>query len=374
MRPARAAVQRNRRAVESRTTIEKLVPVFRLPILSLLTLLLAAPALRQATPEPDPMRTFLRGQMGFSASDLAALDAGRAVARQMKTRDPVDVNIFGAVRVDAAPEAFAQQLQNIDALERKLGINQVGKFHEPPQLADLDGLTLERDDFADLQSCRVGDCALQLPAAAIERFRKEVNWHAPDARQTADRVFRAILFARLETYRTGGLPAIEPYQDRAAPISVAEDFRLLSSPGDMPVDLPELAYFLRAYPKATLPGATNVFYWNKGEFGMKPTTRLNHLVIYPAPQPSSGRLRYVAATSQIYGNHYFSATLELRSVVDDPVQPGKRFYLFYTTKSRVSGLTSFVGVLIRPMVRSRARSGMERYLGVTKKVVEDAAR
>ena len=56
--------------------------------------------------------------------------------------------------------------------------------------------------------------------------------------------------------------------------------------------------------------------------------------------------------------------------MDDPQAPGKRFYLLYTTKSRVSGLTGFMKAILRPLVRSRARSGMERYLETTKKALE----
>ena len=85
-----------------------------------------------------------------------------------------------------------------------------------------------------------------------------------------------------------------------------------------------------------------------------------------APEP----LRYVMATKQLYANHYFSATLELRTIVDDPQAPGRGIYLLYTTKSRVSGLTGFIGTLIRSIVRSRARSGMEQFLTLTRKAVE----
>jgi hypothetical protein len=72
----------------------------------------------------------------------------------------------------------------------------------------------------------------------------------------------------------------------------------------------------------------------------------------------------------VYSSHYFSATLELRTVVDDPARAGHGFYLLYTTKSRVTGLTGFMGTLIRGLVRSRARSGMERYLTITRRMVE----
>jgi hypothetical protein len=287
----------------------------------------------------------------------------------METRDAVDVNIFGAVRINASAETFVEQLRNIDVFERKLGVLQAGTFHDPPRPADLSGLTLEASDVRDLQRCRPSNCELQLPADEIARFHRDVNWRAGNAKEMADGLFRVVMLERLQAYRSGGLTALA-YHDRGEPISVADDFRLLSSPGDLPVELPELVQYLRSYPRSTLPRATDVFYWNKGEFGMKPTIRLNHLVIYPLTGAAADGPRYVVATSQVYANHYFSATLELRTVIDDPERPGRAFYLFYTTKSRVSGLTGFIGMLIRPMVRGRARSGMERYLAVTKRTLE----
>ena len=342
----------------------------RVPILSLLAVMtVAAPAARPLPGAPDLPRAFLRDQMGFSARDLSALEAGRPVARQMATREAVDVNIFGAVRIEAPAEAFVRQLREIEAFERKLGILQAGRFQNPPQLADLNGLTLEPKDIHDLQRCRPGHCELQLPADDIERFRREVDWRGGDVSGQANRLFRRILFDRLQAYQARGLAPLT-YHDRGTPISAAADFRLLSAPGDLPIALPGLVQYLSAYPAAPLPGATDVFYWNKGEFGMKPTIRLNHLVVYPlnGAAAASGH-RYVVATSQIYADHYFSATLELRTLVEDPSRPGG-FYLFYTTKSRVSGLTGFMGLLIRSTVRSRARSGMERYLAVTKRTLE----
>lgn len=347
------------------------MPIFKLtPIVSLLAIVLAAAPAGQTNAPRDPVRSFLTGQMGFTTADLSSLDAGNAVARQMKVREAVDVNIFGAVRIDAPAEAFVQQLRNIDAFERKLGILQVSNLREPPQPADFDGLTLEATDVADLVECRAGSCDLQLPASAITKFQSELGQRGVNTTETSNRLFRTFLFDRLQLYRTGGLPLVGAYHDRARPIWAANEFSVLASPGDLPVDLPELTYYLRAYPNATLPGSSDVFYWNKGAFGLKPTVRLNHLVIYPMPAGAPHRVRYVVATSQIYANHYFSSTLELRSLLDDPAQPGKRFYLFYTTKSRVSGLTGVIGMLIRSKVRSRARAGMEKYLAVTKKVME----
>jgi len=288
----------------------------------------------------------------------------------MHTRDPVDVNIFGAVRIAAPVDVFIRQLRAIENYERRLGVLQVGKFRNPPQPADLAGLTLERDDLLDLASCRVGDCEIQLAGTDIERFRA-LNWRAVDVSAAANGAFRTMVFDWLQKYRTGGHRALPTYADQAHPISIPQEVKLLSAPGDVPVPMPEIGQYLSGFPAFTLADADDFYYWNKGEFGMKPTIRLNHVTVYPVRQPSGPEaLRYVVITSQVYSSHYFSATLELRTIVDDAARPGQGFYLLYTTKSRVTGLTGFMGTLIRGLVRSRARSGMERYLTNTKTSVE----
>ena len=159
-------------------------------------------------------------------------------------------------------------------------------------------------------------------------------------------------------------------RDPATPIS--EEVHGLANPLDTPMPIPELTRFLREYPRSSLPGADEFFYWNMGEFGMKPTTRLNQVVIQPLPTgvPSLPGLRYVIATRQIYANHYFSATLELRTLVDDDAAENDGFFLLYATRSRVTGLSGFFKGLLRAIVKRRARSGMERYLTNTQAVIE----
>jgi hypothetical protein len=39
-----------------------------------------------------------------------------------------------------------------------------------------------------------------------------------------------------------------------------------------------------AIPTADLPGADSFYYWEKVTFGLKPTIRVNHAVIYRAPR------------------------------------------------------------------------------------------
>jgi len=48
----------------------------------------------------------------------------------------------------------------------------------------------------------------------------------------------------------------------------------------LPDMIPELRRYLLEYPNASLANADSFFYWEKVDFGLKPTTRVNHTVIY----------------------------------------------------------------------------------------------
>src|SRR4029453_12002324 len=158
-----------------------------------------------------------------------------------------------------SPEPFPNPTRPIDPPEGRLGIPQVGKFHDPPLASDLDGLTLEKDDLDALQDCRPSNCDLQLPAEAMERFRSRVNWRAGDARAQAMALFRQIAFEWLETYRAGGSASLGAYADHSPPISNAPEFHLLIARGDMPGDPPGLIHYLVHYPKSTLKDAADFF-------------------------------------------------------------------------------------------------------------------
>ena len=342
----------------------------------ILSLLGAAIAVGGAEPRVEPtretLRRYLTDQIGYSDRDWRDVLAGRAVAKNLETPEAVDVSIFGAVRVRGLASDLAEQIREIDVFERKLNIIGVGKFNDPPRLSDLDALELLESDVRDLRNCRPGDCELQLSENTMAQFDARVDWDSADAQAQATRIYREMIFDALRTYRVGGVDTLGTYADRIPAAPLSEEVHGLAHPLDTPMPIPDLTRFLREYPRSSLPRADEFFYWNMGEFGMKPTTRLNQVVIQPFPTgvASLPGLRYVIATRQIYANHYFSATLELRTLVDDDDGEDDGFFLLYATRSRVTGLSGFFKGLLRVIVKRRARSGMERYLTNTQAVIE----
>ena len=124
----------------------------------------------------------------------------------------------------------------------------------------------------------------------------------PDAADQANALARAGVLQLVQAYRGGGNEALGEYRDKQHPARVADQFQtMIGRASTLPDVLPELRRYLLEYPKADLAGADSFFYWEKVSFGLKPTIRVNHAVIYrgrsqgrsrpcaPSPSPASRR-------------------------------------------------------------------------------------
>jgi hypothetical protein len=76
-----------------------------------------------------------------------------------------------------------------------------------------------------------------------------------------------------------------------------------------------LAGFLLNYPRATLPGGTDVIFWAMDALPrVRPVLRIVHEVTY-TPSEIAGAT--VVAKKQLYADHYFEASLEVLTAIDD---------------------------------------------------------
>jgi len=325
--------------------------------------------LSQIHPEPY---TFFKQYIGLKDDQIADIELGKAVAQVLPTSAPSEVAIFGAIHINASSENYLKLIQNLHSFRNSrhyLGVRQIST---PPKLSDFEGFVLEDDDIDELKSCRPGNCQIQLPMASMEAFHKSVDWSAPDVANQVNRLAQKMALEELIRYQKDGDSALGTYYDKEHPLRVADQFEsLLSESATLRDYLPDLENYLIGYPKTLLPNSENLFYWERVKFGLKPTLRMNHMVIYRGSQ-LSGPIDSVAI-KQLYASHYFQTALDLSVCVKDSSRPDKKgFYLITIKGSRQAGLTGPRGAVIRKTAVSRTHSSLDASLTYVKRVLESS--
>ena len=308
--------------------------------------------------------------MALAPAELRQLRAGAAIVKSLTSSARQELLHLGVVRIQKPSAEFITRFRDIERFERGPGIPQIGRFSTPPRLEDLASLTVPQADVTALQACRPGDCDLKLSGEMMTRLRAQVPWTSPTATERANEALRRMLLELVLAYQSRGNAALLRYDDGTQSLPVAEEFNaLLAQPTVTPVAVPALLAYLRDFPNNRPAHAEEFFYWAVVEFGLKPTIRLNHVVIVPLVGEGSP-VAYAIATKQIYASHYFHTTLELRFLVNDVAADTPGFYLLSIIRSRNDGMAGFTGSLLRPIISRRSRSGVRRYLEYVKRQME----
>ena len=176
----------------------------------------------------------------------------------------------------------------------------------------------------------------------------------------------------LEDYRHSGDNALGIYLDKRDPLPVAEQFRSLLSRVDFfPQYLPELNRYLLEYPKSRPDGTQDFFYWEKVNFGLKPTIRINHGIVYRAADRQ--HQVYVLAIKQLYATHYFQTALDFSFCIQSSgASASGGFYLITIKASRQAGLSGLKGGMLRKVVVSKTRSSLEGALNSIRQNLENS--
>jgi hypothetical protein len=319
------------------------------------------------TAEPD---NFFHTFVGLSDDQIAAISRGNAIAKILESRTPDEVFVFGSVYIASTPERYLTLASDIDDLRKLPSYIAIRKFSDPPQLSDLDGFTLEEEDIKQLKNCKAGHCEVQLPTEAMETFQRSVNWSAPDTAAQVNHLAQQMALEAVQRYRQGGNAALGTYRDKNRPAAVAETFQsLLSRSKALPAYLPDLERYLLEYPNVRLDNVQTAFYWEKVNFGLKPTIRIVQAIVYRGTR--SNEPAYAVAVKQLYASHYFETALDLSVCVKDPTRTNERgFYLITLKGSQQAGLTGLKGGIIRKVAVDKTRSSLERALVSIKQKLE----
>ncbi len=337
----------------------------------LLALSLISSAIVQAAVARVPLKIFT--DLGLTSQQIAAIDAGRPVAKVLSWGGPSEVYVFGAVHVEGSPDTYLEAARDVGRLSGTPGYQGIGEIREDATVADLSALAFDPDDVKALKNCREGSCDVQLPTTAIQAFHDGVNWSRPDAADQANALARPRVLQLIQAYQRGGNEALGEYRDKDHPARIADQFEtMIGRASALPDVLPELRRYLLEYPNAELAGADSFFYWEKVSFGLKPTIRVNHGVIYRGR--AQGRDFGVVAIKQLYATHYFHTALDMSVCVDDGATVAPHgFYLLTLKGSEQEGLTGVKGSILRKVVVDKTRSSLESALASIKRSVEQSA-
>jgi hypothetical protein len=308
----------------------------------------------------DPAHAYLATTFHFTSGDLARVDRGHVVARTIAATDRREVATLGIVRVGVTPEFYVEQLADIARLKNDEAILQIGTFSTPPRLDDVAALTLDEGDIRSLRRCRVGSCGLQLPAEAIDRFRREINWDRAGAADRANDLMRRILVEYVGEYMRAGASAAMAYADGPERDDVGREFAELADEekGSL-TPFPALRRHLVEYPATTVPETADLLYWSKERIGRRGVPSVTHVAM--ARLPGASPARYAVASKQIYGAHYYHASLGLTVLVPAPRSEATT-YLVYLNRSRIDVFGGFFGGIARKVVSGRARATVSEQL------------
>jgi hypothetical protein len=117
-----------------------------------------------ATDQAAEPNKFFREYVGLSDDQIKQIRSGKAIAKIIESRTPDEVFVFGSVYIKAAPEQYLKLALDLNSLRKLPNYLAIRQFSDPPQLADLDGFTLEAEDIKELKNCKPEHCEVQLPA------------------------------------------------------------------------------------------------------------------------------------------------------------------------------------------------------------------
>ncbi len=275
-----------------------------------------------------------------------------------------EVATFGAVWIGAPIARYVAAIQDIESFERGEAFKITKRISTPPRIEDFAELRLPDDDLADLRTCRVGDCELKLGERPLRALQAEVDWTRNDAPARANQVMRRFAVNYAQGYLDGGDDRLAVYRDSSRPKFVAREFRsMVDAMPSLTTFWPNVRRYLLGYPREPLAGVSSFLYWQEAQFGLKPTIRINHLMVREGVDDT------IVASKMLYASHYFWTAIELRILVPDPIR-GAGFWFVTVNRSRSDGLSGFTGTMIRGRVRREAQNGALAALRLTKSRLE----
>ncbi len=170
--------------------------------------------------------------------------------------------------------------------------------------------------------------------------------------EAASAQYRSILLERWEAYRSGGLPAIEPYVRRGGGASdPGAELRTITSASTALVRaLPELQEALLRYPESQLRQSVSQFYWAKRQIQGRPDPVLIHHLVELRPDVA------VHVERHFYVGHSYNCS----QIIAGGLPYGDGTVVFSANRVATDEVTGFGNDLKRSIGRRQLRAEIQR--------------
>jgi hypothetical protein len=293
----------------------------------------------QAQPSAEQVLT----DAGLSAGDRQGVMSGQFVNVSAQGVSERDLAFAIAFLVKTPPETLAKQIVAGELVTADEQVKAYGEISGEGSLADFAKLTLTGDEAKALAGAKAGD-KLNLSASEIAAFRAIPG----GAGQAVQEQLRRMLLARYQAYRASGLAGIAGYDRGGGRTSdPASDLRKASqATKGLQKYLPAFQKVLLDYPKASLPGLQERFYWTKSLIQGDTTYVLNHVLV-----AADGAAR-VVARRQYYASTGYNAEQSVAGFL--PVQGGT---VAITTSHAFSDQVTGMGGSVKRGIGSKIMAG-----------------
>jgi hypothetical protein len=270
----------------------------------------------------EPTADQVLADMGLSAADKARVLSGEYVNADADAVSERDLSFSIAFLVKTSPDALARQIVGGKLITADSQVQAFGEWRNPGTLADVAALKITSDVAKALASARAGD-GLNLSASEITAFQGAPR----DTPGAIQQQLHRMLLARYQAYRASGLDGIAPY-DRGdgKTTDLAADLRKASQAArGLQKYLPAFHAVLLGYPKVSVAGMSENFYWVRYNIQGKETYVLTHILVasdgaaravvqrqyyvsagYNGEQAVVGFLPVQGGTVAVYAGHAFT--------------------------------------------------------------------
>jgi len=315
-------------------------------------------------------KTFFKNMIQLPDAEIQKIQQGQVVTKVLTSGDAkYGMLVFGAVYINAPVEKFAAALKDFPKLlENKvyLKVQEFSAIGAPPKASDFAGITLEKKDVDELQTCKAGDCDIQI--INVEDLQKRVDWKSPNRYEQANQIVREKILQGMVTYQKDGLKGLGSYKDRSQPMSLYEATKaMIDASYYLPKDKAgPIHNHVTEFPQGKMAGAEDHFYWEKIDFGQEPTIRVNHVSMFPQ---GAGPVKFVAVNKQLYASRYMRTAIQVFYCVPDTEKPGGGFYLIEMNDSRLPDFGGIKLGIVRKVATGKAVDATRDALAMYQKML-----